>query len=191
MRLLSLALVAVFAVGCGGGSSPSKDKGKKSDDSAKSKTLPEPEPGPAPSGRPIGLPTKMEPLKYPAAAEVLEKAAGAKVEKLNTTETGLQYHIMAEGDGAILQTSMAAKIQYTGWFVNGTKFDSSRDRKEPFSVVLGQRLVIAGWEQALLGMKLGGRRILVIPPELGYGDKDYADRIPENSVLVFEIEAMK
>jgi FKBP-type peptidyl-prolyl cis-trans isomerase FkpA len=191
MKLPCIALVLAFAAGCGGGSPSSKDKGKKTDDSAKNKTLPDPDPVPSGPGKPIGPPTTMEPLKYADAAAVLEKAAAAKVEKLHTTETGLQYHVMAEGDGAILQTGMAAKVQYTGWLTDGTKFDSSKDRREPFQLVLGSRLVIAGWEQGLLGMKLGAKRILVIPPELGYGARGAAGRIPPNAVLVFEIEAMK
>jgi hypothetical protein len=190
MKASLIGPVAVV-LGCGRGSTSSRDKSKKTDDSAKAKDVPEPNPVPAGPRRPIGPPTTMEPLKYVAAAAVLEKAVGGKVEKLNTTESGLQYHVVAEGDGAVLQTGMAAKIQYTGRLTDGTKFDSSLDRKEPFQVVLGSRLVIAGWEQGLVGMKLGGRRILVVPPELGYGAKEYAGRIPANSVLVFDLEVLK
>lgn len=185
------ALAAALTVGCGGGSSGSK-KDKKADGSAKDgkglSDLPLP---PSDPPAPVGSPTKMEPLKYPEAAKALNDAAGAKVEQLRTTPTGLQYHVLVEGDGVVLRSGMVAKMHYTGWLVDGRKFDSSRDRNETFPVALGARRVIAGWEEGLLGMKMGGRRILVIPPELGYGPRGSSGTIPPNAVLVFDVEALK
>ena len=106
---------------------------------------------------------------------------------IKTTATGLRYLDEKVGDGASPQPGQQVQVQYTGWLVNGTKFDSSRDRGQPFSFAIGQRQVIAGWDEGLLTMKVGGKRRLIIPANLGYGSVARAP-IPANSVLIFDVE---
>lgn len=93
------------------------------------------------------------------------------------------------GTGAEVKAGDTVTVHYTGTFKDGTKFDSSLDRNQPFSFTVGSGEVIRGWEIGILGMKIGGKRELVVPPELGYGDKDY-QTIPGNSTLYFTIELL-
>jgi len=94
-----------------------------------------------------------------------------------------------EGEGDPIESGKTANVHYTGWLVDGKKFDSSRDRGQPFSFQLGAQMVIQGWDEGVKGMKPGGRRILVIPPEMGYGDRAVGGGlIPANSTLVFDVE---
>jgi peptidylprolyl isomerase/FKBP-type peptidyl-prolyl cis-trans isomerase FkpA len=95
------------------------------------------------------------------------------------------------GTGAEAVTGNSVMVHYTGWLTNGTKFDSSKDRKEPFSFQLGAGQVIKGWDQGVAGMKVGGVRKLTIPPDLGYGASGAGGGlIPPNSTLVFEVELL-
>lgn len=105
----------------------------------------------------------------------------------STTPATLQKTDEKVGTGAEAVNGKTVFVHYTGTFANGQKFDSSRDRGEPISFVLGTGNVIAGWDQGLLGMKVGGKRKLVIPPSLGYGPNDYGP-IPGNSTLYFDVE---
>jgi len=106
--------------------------------------------------------------------------------------TGLLWLDMKEGEGVPLQAGQTAVVHYTGWLTNGTKFDSSLDRGEPYSVEnVGQASVIPGWNEGLLGMKTGGIRRLVIPPQLGYGASGFPPVIPPNSTLVFDVELVQ
>ncbi|WP_158754061.1 FKBP-type peptidyl-prolyl cis-trans isomerase [Dyella sp. S184] len=102
------------------------------------------------------------------------------------------------GTGAEAKDGMTVLVHYTGWLYDdsakdkhGKKFDSSRDRDEPFSFMLGQGNVIAGWDQGVVGMHVGGKRILLIPATLGYGANGAGDDIPPNASLVFEVELLK
>jgi FKBP-type peptidyl-prolyl cis-trans isomerase len=107
-----------------------------------------------------------------------------------TTETGLQYQDLTVGTGQEAKTGDTVTVHYVGTLEDGTKFDSSRDRNEPYQLTLGAGGVIDGWEEGLVGMRVGGLRKLVIPPALGYGDQAVGDVIPANATLVFEIELL-
>jgi FKBP-type peptidyl-prolyl cis-trans isomerase FkpA len=94
------------------------------------------------------------------------------------------------GAGAVAETGKRVTVHYTGWLTNGTKFDSSKDRGEPFSFQLGAGEVIKGWDQGVAGMKVGGVRKLTVPPSLGYGANGAGGVIPPNATLVFEVELL-
>jgi FKBP-type peptidyl-prolyl cis-trans isomerase len=105
-----------------------------------------------------------------------------------TTSSGLQYWDVAAGSGATAVPGSMVKVHYTGWLASGEKFDSSRDRNEPFSFPLGAGQVIKGWDEGVAGMKVGGKRQLRIPPELGYGPRGAGGVIPPNATLIFDVE---
>jgi FKBP-type peptidyl-prolyl cis-trans isomerase len=100
----------------------------------------------------------------------------------------LQIEELQVGTGAEAKAGLEVAVHYTGTLTNGSKFDSSRDRGTPFEFQLGAGMVIKGWDQGVAGMKVGGRRKLTIPPELGYGAGGYPPVIPPNSTLVFDVE---
>lgn len=108
-----------------------------------------------------------------------------------TTDTGLKYHDLQEGDGPVAEAGQTVSVHYTGWVLDGAKFDSSLDRGKPFIFVLGQGQVISGWDEGVAGMKVGGKRQLVIPPELGYGESGAGEAIPPNATLVFDVELLE
>ena len=108
-----------------------------------------------------------------------------------TLESGLKYLEHITGKGLEAATGHTVKVHYSGYLIDGTKFDSSHDRGKPFSVTLGQNRVIQGWEQGLLGMKEGSKRTLIIPPELGYGSRGAGGIIPPEATLMFEVELVK
>jgi FKBP-type peptidyl-prolyl cis-trans isomerase FkpA len=107
-----------------------------------------------------------------------------------TTKTGLTIEELIVGEGDEAAHGQSVTVHYTGWLVDGTKFDSSRDRDEPFQFDLGARRVIAGWDEGVQGMKVGGTRKLTIPPQLGYGARGAGRVIPPNATLVFEVELL-
>ena len=108
-----------------------------------------------------------------------------------TTESGLKYEDVKIGDGTLCKgRGQTAIVHYTGWLEDGTKFDSSKDRDDPFSFPVDCGYVIRGWDEGVVGMQVGGKRRLVIPPDLGYGDRANGP-IPANSTLVFEVELQK
>lgn len=119
-----------------------------------------------------------------------DPALGVDLTQMTETPSGLYYQDLEVGTGAEAQPGNTATVHYTGWLHDGTKIDSSLDRGTPFTFVLGRGDVIQGWDLGVVGMKVGGRRKLVIPPDLGYGRKRYLD-IPGNSTLVFDIELLE
>ena len=100
----------------------------------------------------------------------------------------LKSEDLVVGSGAEAKTGQAVRVHYTGWLVDGKKFDSSLDSGDPFGFTLGKGQVIKGWDQGVVGMKVGGKRKLTIPPELAYGDKGFPGAIPPGSTLVFDVE---
>lgn len=107
-----------------------------------------------------------------------------------TTASGLKYVDVQEGTGATPQTGQTVYVHYTGTLQDGTKFDSSRDRNQPFSFRLGAGQVIRGWDEGISTMKVGGSRQLIIPPDLGYGTRGVGP-IPPNSTLLFDVELLR
>ena len=126
---------------------------------------------------------------------VLAVAIAAGQEKMTTTKSGLKYIDQKVGSGDVAMKGNTVSVHYTGWFYTegkrGAKFDSSLDRKMPFEFKLGARQVIPGWDEGVEGMKVGGKRELIIPPDLGYGPRGMPGIIPPNSTLNFEIELLK
>jgi FKBP-type peptidyl-prolyl cis-trans isomerase FkpA len=109
---------------------------------------------------------------------------------MNTTPSGLQYEDLSEGAGAAAKAGDSVEVHYTGWLKDGSKFDSSHDRRRPFGFRLGAGQVIKGWDEGVAGMKVGGKRKLVIPAALGYGSRGAAGVIPPNAELTFEVELL-
>ena len=94
------------------------------------------------------------------------------------------------GTGTAATAGQKVTVHYTGWLTNGTKFDSSKDRNDPFAFPLGGGRVIKGWDEGVQGMKVGGMRVLTIPPNLGYGSRGAGGVIPPNATLIFEVELL-
>ena len=113
-----------------------------------------------------------------------------KVEKIFTTSSGLKYVDEVEGKGASPKSGQTVKVHYTGWLENGTKFDSSVDRGQPFEFVIGVGQVIKGWDEGVSTMKIGGKRKLTIPSLLGYGPRGAGSAIPPNATLLFDVELL-
>lgn len=122
-------------------------------------------------------------------------AAFAQESKMQTTKSGLKYIDQKVGTGDTAVKGKPVQVNYTGWlYVNGkrgAKFDSSLDRNQPFDFILGAKQVIAGWDEGVEGMKVGGKRELIIPPDLAYGSRAVGGVIPANSTLDFEVELLK
>jgi FKBP-type peptidyl-prolyl cis-trans isomerase FkpA len=106
------------------------------------------------------------------------------------TPSGLAIEEVVVGDGASAAAGQKVTVHYTGWLTDGRKFDSSKDRGAPFVFALGRRQVIAGWDEGVQGMRVGGTRKLTIPPELGYGARGAGSVIPPGATLVFEVELL-
>ena len=122
-----------------------------------------------------------------AALLAVPAFAAQEAKKTETTASGLKYVDVVVGKGASPTAGKMVKVHYTGTLENGKKFDSSVDRNEPFSFTIGVGQVIKGWDEGVMTMKVGGKRKLIIPPKLAYGEKGRTG-IPPNSTLLFEIE---
>ena len=110
--------------------------------------------------------------------------------KPKTTASGLQYWDITAGTGATAVSGKKVTVHYTGWLTDGKKFDSSVDHGQPFVFALGAGQVIKGWDEGVAGMKVGGKRQLKIPPELGYGARGAGGAIPPNATLIFDVELL-
>ena len=107
-----------------------------------------------------------------------------------TTASGLIIDDTVTGEGAEAKAGQFVTVHYTGWLTDGSKFDSSKDRNDSFQFSLGQGMVIKGWDEGVQGMREGGTRVLVIPPELGYGARGAGGVIPPNATLKFDVELL-
>ncbi len=125
-----------------------------------------------------------QPTTTVTTAEGIPQVAGDTV----TTPSGLKYIDMTVGAGAQPAAGQVVNAHYTGWLTDGKKFDSSRDRGQTFSFPLGQGRVIPGWDEGIASMKVGGRRLLIIPANLAYGERGAGGVIPPNATLVFDVE---
>ncbi|MEO9904529.1 MAG: FKBP-type peptidyl-prolyl cis-trans isomerase [Nisaea sp.] len=126
----------------------------------------------------------LRPIIAAAVSALLLFILPAQAEELKVTDITI-------GTGEEANVGETVVVHYTGWLMDGTKFDSSHDRNQPFSFTLGERRVIPGWEQGVEGMKVGGKRELIIPPELGYGRRGAGNIIPPNATLKFEVELLE
>jgi peptidylprolyl isomerase len=126
----------------------------------------------------------------PRNGKAAPSEAGEEAREI-VTPTGLKYLDLKVGEGPEATSGKSVEVHYTGWLENGTKFDSSLDRQEPFTYRLGAGEVIEGWDQGVAGMKVGGKRKLIIPPDLGYGEQGTGGVIPPGATLIFEVELLK
>jgi FKBP-type peptidyl-prolyl cis-trans isomerase len=129
-----------------------------------------------------------------AVAQTAGKTTGKMTGKIMTTDSGLQIIDATVGTGVSPKPGQICVMHYTGWLYEdgkkGKKFDSSVDRNEPFEFPIGQRRVIAGWDEGVASMKVGGKRTLIIPPALGYGARGAGGAIPPNATLMFDVELL-
>ena len=178
---ISLAIVAIAAltVACGNEAEPAAPAGE-SESVAPSESQP-----PAEAAAPVP-PGQVEPGAADLPADGTypgEPLVGA----VETTASGLQSSILVEGTGAVPTTGQMVSVHYTGYLLDGTKFDSSLDRGEPIQFKLGTGSVVDGWDEGIALMKVGEKRKLILPPELGYGDAGRPG-IPPGAVMVFDVE---
>ncbi|HEX2173677.1 MAG TPA: FKBP-type peptidyl-prolyl cis-trans isomerase [Dehalococcoidia bacterium] len=169
-RAAFAAAIVLLAAGCGSGASPAATV-------APAKTA-----GTQPAAKPATSPA--------AKAAGLPSPSPSPVGPVQTTASGLQYQDLVVGTGPSPQPGQTAVVHYTGWLTDGTKFDSSLDRGQPFPFPIGAGKVIRGWDEGVATMKVGGKRRLTIPAQLGYGPSGAGKVIPPNATLVFDVELL-
>ena len=140
--------------------------------------------------RPLAVLTLLLTLTSASARAGSSQGPSKTTGKATKTASGLQYWDLKKGTGAVAKAGNTVKVHYTGWLTDGKKFDSSVDRNEPFEFKLGAGMVIRGWDEGVAGMKVGGKRQLQIPPDLGYGAAGAGGAIPPNATLVFDVELL-
>jgi len=184
---LPVAFVAALALaGCNTGATPESNNASTSDAPV---AMASAEPAPAEPE------AKMGPPGPPPEAQTqmgggYDKRPFKGNGKVIKTKSGLQYEEMTVGKGVAPKTGQQVTVHYTGTLKDGTKFDSSRDKGEPFTFGIGQGQVIAGWDEGVISMKVGGRRKLIIPSDLGYGERGAGGVIPPNAQLIFDVELL-
>jgi len=196
---LLLALAAVLVAGC-----PKAQPPPPQPSTTPPPVMPTEPPSPAGAAKAV-TPEKAAPATKapetkaglePAGSKAVTKVGGEKPAakpkgKIVATPSGLKYTDVKVGNGPTPKQGEVVVVHYTGWLKDGTKFDSSRDRGEPFEFPLGAHQVIPGWDEGLATMKVGGRRTLFIPPKLGYGERGTPDgTIPPNAELKFDVELL-
>ena len=129
-------------------------------------------------------------LQNDRQSENTQNSNEVRMDALTTTPSGLQYRDLTVGEGAAASQGDTAVVHYTGWLLDGTKFDSSVDRGTPFEFPLGAGRVIGGWDEGVGSMNVGGKRELIIPPDLAYGDRGAGGVIPPGATLKFEVELL-
>jgi FKBP-type peptidyl-prolyl cis-trans isomerase len=144
--------------------------------------------GPTSVTAPVGSAATESAPPAASAAGTAHGASSAEAPSTGTVPGGLAVTVLKPGSGPAAKVGDHVRVHYVGTLVDGTKFDSSRDRGTPFEFELGQGHVIKGWEKGVLGMQVGEVRKLVIPPELAYGERGHPPVIPANATLVFEVE---
>jgi FKBP-type peptidyl-prolyl cis-trans isomerase len=184
VMLPALVLIVIAGLACQPAEkkAPAPAEGEKAaQDAAASHSETASDPAPAAGTTPEGQ------EKAPASSPSTSLTPGANV---TSTASGLKYEDLVVGTGATPKAGQTCSVHYTGWLTNGSKFDSSRDRGTPFTFPIGQGSVIKGWDEGVMGMKVGGKRKLWVPPALAYGADGYPPVIPPNSELVFEVELL-
>ncbi|MBS0539456.1 MAG: FKBP-type peptidyl-prolyl cis-trans isomerase [Proteobacteria bacterium] len=140
------------------------------------------------------MPLTRRALVSAAALAAISPARAQTQGKVMTTESGLKFTDTTVGTGASPKTGQICVMHYTGWLseagAKGKKFDSSVDRGQPFEFPIGVKRVIAGWDEGVSTMKVGGKRTLIIPPQLGYGERGAGGVIPPNATLIFDVELL-
>ena len=131
-----------------------------------------------------------QPGPIPEVADEYAAELSIDLSEMSVTPRGVRYRDVIVGTGAKAVPGHRVSVHYTGWLVDGRKFDSSKDSRIPFEFILGARMVIDGWDDGVVGMRVGGTRTLVIPPELGYPDGT-GNVIPPGATLVFEVELLE
>ena len=172
---LSLAIAFTLTTAC-----------HSSDQSAASASKTQSTPDTTPASAPA---TSAAPAAAASAPIAFAPSLGVDLSTMTKTPSGLAYQDKKVGTGATAAAGQNVSVHYTGWLPDGTKFDSSRDRNQPFDFKLGAGQVIRGWDEGVAGMKIGGRRLLVIPPDLAYGPSG-SGPIPPNATLVFDVELL-
>jgi len=178
-----LALLALVAFGCYNAprGTTSSSTGSTSSSSSGSK---------ATSSGATASSTVAGEAKPAGATSATSSSAAAPAGQEVTLAGGLKYVDLKVGDGDIAEAGQMANVHYTGWLTDGTKFDSSVDRGQPFQFRIGAGNVIRGWDEGVKGMRIGGKRHLTIPPDMGYGANGYPPVIPANATLVFDVELL-